>query len=660
MLGVGLVVLLGAGTGWAAPGLAGVDVVPHVQMPALRYMKDPDPSLGARVQVFVKNTGDAPLAFSAEAPITARGMSPAALLEADAWAWHDFPGALENDAWTLPPGGLSVLSFNGSRADWGVGTSAALGFADGTTLEVPIAAPQAWISAATFLGPEEAIAPDRLVLHIANAGAAAVQVRSVRLWLPASNAAWRALLPGPAFPLPDGAEAGRIPAGDKGVVEVATGPLPLGYAAVEVATDGPTLWTHLRVRKESFDISGGWVGGKNALTFEPFLRFLHRIHVNTGHLRDGVAGYTDQTGPEGLYTKYPLKFFSDLRPFSTYDTDAMLPRIHAAEFLGEPQYGGGRPVPPMEVWRELAAYHGSRIPTSVTHSEERIWRFYSGLSDFPHYDAYRVTAPAADVWRKYDWPDGKRIGWGAPLETIGDLSRSLRDLNRPLATAYWSQGPHEGWGIYGQRKRTSPTPDEIRLQAYHALASRITSLYWFNLSLASVVKFPDTLAELGRIGREMRMLEEFQLAGDAYHYARVTREGRPDWDLSTVVSARGALLFALDLAYTPDHEAKVFVFGEPRAVTFAFPLPAYARNPQDVFRVDADGVHEVAHTVTETGVEIRDTASRVAVYVAAPTAEVRAAILARHAALVAKETALGFDPAGNPEDLKVLEEYAAR
>jgi hypothetical protein len=37
-----------------------------------------------------------------------------------------------------------------------------------------------------------------------------------------------------------------------------------------------------------------------------------------------------------------------LQPFERYDTDAMLPRIHAVEFLGEPQYGGGKPVAPQE------------------------------------------------------------------------------------------------------------------------------------------------------------------------------------------------------------------------------------------------------------------------------------------------------------------------
>jgi hypothetical protein len=96
---------------------------------------------------------------------------------------------------------------------------------------------------------------------------------------------------------------------------------------------------------------------------------------------------------------------------------------------------------------------------------------------------------------------GRRaIRWGSPLETIGEMTRSLRELNRPRPIAYWSQGAHHDWNGYGGRKRGSPTPDELRLQAYHALSSRITSLYWFNLSLRSLVTFPDLIEPITRVG----------------------------------------------------------------------------------------------------------------------------------------------------------------
>ncbi len=147
-----------------------------------------------------------------------------------------------------------------------------------------------------------------------------------------------------------------------------------------------SLWEHLRIKTESFDISGGWIG--DHLKHEAYLQLLTRLHVNTGQIQD-VAGYTDN--PE-LYSRYPMKLFNRMWPVEQWDKDAWLPRVHAVEFLGEPQYGGGRPVAPQEVFDQLLPYRTSRLATSVTNSEERIWRYYAGLSDYPHFDAYRVVA----------------------------------------------------------------------------------------------------------------------------------------------------------------------------------------------------------------------------------------------------------------------------
>jgi hypothetical protein len=306
------------------------------------------------------------------------------------------------------------------------------------------------------------------------------------------------------------------------------------------------------------------------------------------------------------------------------------------------------------VWKALAPYAATRLPTTVTHSEERVWRFYAGLSDYPHYDAYRVTAPSADAWSRYDRWGGQTIRWGAPLETIGDMTRSLRELNRPRPIACWSQGPHHDWDRYGGRGRTSPTPDELHLQAHHALASRITSLYWFNLSLKSLVKFPDLIEPMTRVGREIRMLDEFYLEGDAVHHERLVRDGKPDWDLSVIAGPRGALLFALDLAYEPDVQERVFRFGPPRECAFRFRLPSYVSPVVEVFRVNHEGAEAVEHAVKDGALAITDRVSRVAVYVVAPRPGERDRIEARRQALMAEEDALGFDPGRIPADLEAL------
>ena len=671
--------------------LEGVHVVPHRQSGEMQYRRKADFSLGARVEVFVRNASTTTaLKIPATADVRVRDRTPEQWLEQDEWAWHDFPSAWGGSPLRLPPGAMTVWSWNGKRAPWGTNTAAELnlalpGDASPQRLQVPIAAPQAWISAITFLGnsdlPTSASAsasalppdprPDSLVVHVANSSGTALRLEAVRLWLPESNASWRALLPRPwiedrlgRFP-----SDGVIAAGDRGGARVSTGPLPLTYAAIEVRLRGrdgrpTTLWAHQRIKREAFDISGGWVhdtsgGGAKPLESEAFHKTLRRLHVNTAHIGE-TGGYTDQNGPDGLYTRYPLKYFNKLEPFDRYDTDAVLPRIHAVEFLGEPQYGGGKPVSPQACWKALAPYAPTRLPTSITHSEERLWRFYAGISDHPHYDAYRVTAPSPDAWGQYDRWGGERIRWGAPLETIGEMCRSLRELNRPRPTAYWSQGPHHDWNGYGGRKRGSPTPDELRLQAYHALSSRITSLYWFNLSVRSLVTFPDLLEPMARVGREIRMLEPHYLAGDATSHERVLRDGRPDWDLDVVAAPDTALLFALDLAYRPDPGERVFRFDPPRAASFRFPLPAHLRKPLDVFRMDADGITPVDHTVVEGGLSIRDQASRVAVYVASTRPGERDRIEARRRAAIALEEATGFDPGRRSGDLAVLKELLAK
>ncbi len=609
--------------GLRAAELVGVSIIPHTVEESMRYRRPRDTQLAARVQLFVQGPAK-PLKFD--------DRTPAEWVTLGEWGWHNLATATP-----VPAGALAVWTFNGKSSRWGTGNRFELEAEGLTRTNLPIAAPEAWISAVTFLSSEGLVQPDVLVLHVANGFEREVKLRSLRLWLPKDGASWPVLWPQEPLPL-----NASVPARDKGFVKLRTPPLPLTYAALELATDAGPLWAHLRIKREAFDISGGWVGEN--LTRTNFLQLLAHLHVNTGHFGQ-VPGYTDK--PE-LYDRWPLKLFNRLEP-QTFDTDAWLPKIHAVEFLGEPQYGGGRPVPPQEVFDQLLPYRASRLATTVTHSEERIWRWYAGLSDFPHYDAYRVAAPAPDAWSLYDRWGGRKIRWGAPLETIGDMCRSLRDLNRPMPCGYWSQGPHDGWGGgWDGRTRRSPTPDELRAQALHALSTRITSLYWFNLSLKSLQKFPDTWEPMTRVGREIRMLEPFFLEGDAYRFERRTRDGAPDWDLASIAAPEAAVLFALDTAYVADAKENVFRFGPPRSASFAFALPAWLRQPKEVFRVDADGIHETQWRATESGVTIEDVRSSDAIYVATSSPQVRSGIEQR------RQTAWVHEQQ-NPIDRKQLE-----
>jgi hypothetical protein len=55
--------------------LAGLAVTPHVQSKEMRYRREPDLCLGARVELFLQNTGDADLPLAPDAAIRRRGKS---------------------------------------------------------------------------------------------------------------------------------------------------------------------------------------------------------------------------------------------------------------------------------------------------------------------------------------------------------------------------------------------------------------------------------------------------------------------------------------------------------------------------------------------------------------------------------------------------------
>lgn len=650
------------------PEIAGICVTPHRVSSEMRWRRPGPEGLAARVELLVGNGGDTPIAVTRDAPWRFDGRTAGDLVAEGAWAWHDSPESWREDAVEIAPGQLLAVEFNGMSSAWGVDTVHTLDAGGGAApLEIALARPQAWLSAVTFLADagnttvDGAIEADHMVVHVRNDGPAAIAVESASIWLPASAGGGRVFRRDRSFNGDELSGFGgvrTVPAGSAGGFTLGCGRLPRVHCLVEVVVRGAggttaTLWSRLKIRPESFDIGGGWIasdiGGRSSLTLEPYRRTLRRMHVNTGNIEE-VPGYTDD--PD-VYRRHPFKRFNRLGDLARYDQDAMLPWIHAVEFIGEPQYGGGKPVAPQEVWRQLAPYRDSRLHTSVTLSEERTWRFYAGLSDHPHYDAYRVIAPAADAWSRYDrWEDGP-IRWGSPLETIGEMTRSLGVQSRPRAIAIWSQGAHDGWGGLFAPRRASPTPDELRAQAWHGLANRVTSLYWFNLSLPSLVAFPDLIDPITRVDREVRMLDQLSLRGVAFDHARVEAAGRPDWETNVVAAPEAALLVVHDVGYRPDPRERVFRFTR-RGGEWAFPVPAWLGDDLDVFAVDADGVRDVRHEVAAGRVRVVDEVHVVGIYCATPDRRLRTRLADRHAGLLDAERAEGFDPAGNTADLDTL------
>ena len=114
------------------------------------------------------------------------------------------------------------------------------------------------------------------------------------------------------------------------------------------------------------------------------------------------------------------------------------------------------------------------------------------------------------------------------------------------------------------------------------------------------------------------------------------------------------------LAYMPELEKRVFVFGTPRASTFAFPLPDYLKKPAEVVRVDADGVAPVRWRVTKTGIELKDTQSRVAVYVTSAQKGLAERLERRRQELIADEARYDFDPGSRERDRETLHQISEK
>lgn len=153
--------------------LEGVHVVPHVQSTEMKYRQNVDFSLGARVELFLRNASAKEMVVPSSADVRLRSRTPSDLLQDDEWAWHDLLSARSGEPLRLQSGALTVWSWNGKRAPWGTKTQAELAVALTDTLEpsrcaASIDAPTVWLSAVTFLGAATYVHPDTLIFHVVN------------------------------------------------------------------------------------------------------------------------------------------------------------------------------------------------------------------------------------------------------------------------------------------------------------------------------------------------------------------------------------------------------------------------------------------------------------------------------------------------------------
>jgi len=628
----------------------------------MRWRRTPSEESGALVRLFIahREASEKPL----ELKLTFNGKNPSELLADGEWSWYDMPENRQQEPYALEPGKLDVFTFNAGSSKWGVDSEFKMTLEDGKTgiseaFQIPLELSGVQLMSVvclTGVDGDNTIYPDTLIIHIANNTDQPAQIKRFRIYQSGSGG-MREIASSDRFDA--FTENGMVPPNDRSGVRVFVGKLPLTHGVVEAVMadqsgEESSLWAYLRFKRDQFDIGAGWLNvpsspGVVPLTKESFLKLLKRMHINLAHI-ENVPGYTDSTGEDGLYTRYPLRMMSGFGDIARYNTDEWVAKIHGVDAVGEPQMG----MAPEKTYKALRKYESARYPTTITLSEESGFRYYAGLSDYPHFDAYRVTAPSADYWWFYDrWDDG-RLLWGAPLETIGEMTRTLRSLSRPVPIAIWSQSAHYNWQGSYTRRRATPTPDEILMQAYQGLANGVTGLYWYSLEAWSLLRYRDVIDVTTRIGREIRLLEDFYLTGDAYRHERFSVGEKPDLDLSSIIAEDTALLFALGLNYEPNRRDEVFRFGGPRDIEVSYRLPGYLRSLVDVFQVDSEGIHDVKWSATSDGVRIENTLNLVAVYVATTRQGARNQLSERLSELLTAEAAVGFNPASNDADFTTL------
>jgi len=638
--------------------IVGISVIPHTYSKEIRYSRAVSEELGSLVRLFVMHSK--PSGEPMEMQLTFNGKKPSELVASGDWAWFEMPENLseEGKPYLLNPGKMDVFTFNAKK--WHVGSEFSLNILEvksglNESVNIPIRQTDVIINLIScFTGENGSIYPDKMLVHLENNAEKPYKTKQIRIFAstPTGMTEQKTVKEFETF-----TENKNLPAKDRSGIMFHTGKLPLTYGVLELQIEDESekessVWVYLKFKVDQFDIGSGWLEiqsrpGIIPVTKESYLKLLKRMHVNLTHL-ENISGYTDSLGEDGLYTRYPMRLMSGFGDIDRYNTDEWMAKIHGVDAVGEPQLG----LTPMATYDALKKYKRAKYPTTLTLSDDSGFRYYAGLADFPHFDAYRVTAPSADTWWLYDRWD-KKLLWGAPLEGIGEMTRTLRAISRPLPIALWSQSIHDGGEGELHRKRKVPNPDEILMQAYQGLANGVMGLYWYSLQSWSVLKYRDTLDITTRIGREMRLLDSFYLTGDAYKHERIDVESKPNLDLNSIITPDSALLFALDLDYEPDRKAQVFRFKGIRNIDVSFQLPGYLKGIKDLFKVSADGIINVGWESMPNGVKIKDQLDKVGIYVATKDAGMRQKLTKRLEDLITLEKSVGFDPA-NDSDFSVL------
>jgi hypothetical protein len=638
--------------------IAGVTVVPHCVSGEIKNYKDEKKYLskykpGALIRIFVRNN-DTVSTIIPEVRFNRK--TGQELINSNIVSYCDVPDIRETAtkmSTEIPEGAMDCYLLNVVDSNF-YAQGITLKFKDkntGRTSEklVSIKAPDFYVSRITFTSTKGSCFPDGFYVYFNNNAEKDAQINQIKIWNSRKTCTehwWRESFLREKITW--FGEQGIIKAKGMNGAFVNAGRLPFGEIILEFEINKYSsvekLYYVVKPMIISYDIGLGWdfnLLGKS----EAYCKTIKFMHFNTVN-SDAEVFLANKEWSE----KYPIKRFSKLVEESSTTDEVVLKTIHGSEYFGEPQYGKR---PACEIFNYYTAFRNSGFPTTLTLSHEPGFFLYAGVVDFVHFDAYRVVAPHADKWGDYRKYGIKNVKWGSPLETIGDYMRTLNRLNYPNRVAAWTQAMADDWKSRYRINAGNPNNLEMRIQAYEAIANGATSLYWFNIGGKTLINNRNSLAEIQKINREVKLVDDLLVKTVPYWWQNQFM----DIDLNVLAGPDFAALFAIDLTYTVS-ESNQFVSAGKRKATMTFKIPSYLDKCNALVKVGYAGISKMDFALSKGYAILTDTLETTRLYILYNPAEndIFGKLTKEYFAVKAAEASFKFDPINNDSDFRILTE----
>jgi hypothetical protein len=226
-------------------------------------------------------------------------------------------------------------------------------------------------------------------------------------------------------------------------------------------------------------------------------------------------------------------------------------------------------------------------------------------------------------------------------------------MNYPNRVAAWTQAMADDWKSRYRINAGNPNNLEMRIQAYEAIANGATSLYWFNIGGKTLISNRNSLAEIQRINREIRVVDDLLIQTVPYWWQNQFM----NIDLNVLAGPDFAALFAIDLTYKVA-ESNQFVATSKRNETLTFKIPSYLNHCNIAVKIGYDGVSVVSVRISNGYAIVTDTFQTTGMYILynLEDKDLMDILTKKYLAVKGVEALFKFDPINDDSDFRALTE----